>query len=110
MTKEKLLEIDEHLEDQDNFDGWAYFEYTKEEPLEVLGVQIWSEDQHGGMGQGDDFWQVIAVKDGEEVTYWKIPGWYQSHHGAEIEFYNIFEVKPKEKMITVWVSAKTGKE
>ena len=117
MTKEKLIEIDAKIDNNDypttiggveneGFESWSYFD-----PFEIDGIRVSQEEkQFGGMDQGSEYWIVLKVEEGQEISYWKIPGWYQSHHGSEIEFENIFEVKPKEKMVTVWVDAETGEE
>ena len=38
----------------------------------------------------------------DHVSYWKVPGWYDSYDGNTIEWDNTFEVTPVEKMVTVW--------
>ena len=109
MTKKELLKIQDKVEELEDFDSWAYI--GRDEVIEVDGLKIYTKDQFGGEGQGDSYWAVLSVidKNGEE-TFWKIPGWYQSHAGSELEFENIYQVVEKEKVITVWVDAKTLKE
>jgi hypothetical protein len=61
------------------------------------------------MDMGSEYWIVFSVTslaDPSDVVYYKVPGWYQSHCGAELEWYNVFEVKSVEKTVTVWEDVK----
>ena len=82
-------------------DGIQYID--KKKPLIQDGLTIYCAEQFGGEGEGEEYWCVMSVTDkaGEE-TFWKVPGWYASHHGSELEIENIFEVVLKEKVIKVW--------
>ncbi len=65
------------------------------------------EEDFGGEGKGDDYWVVFSVaKDGETTRYYKVPGWYASHHGGELEVDNTYEVTPTTKTINVWTEVK----
>jgi hypothetical protein len=59
---------------------------------------------YGGEGQGDDYWFVFSVTSptGEQRTY-KLAGWYASYDGGEYD--NLFEVFPKQVMVTQWEAA-----
>lgn len=73
------------------------------------GHKFTYEEQFGGEGQGDDYWIVFSVTslaDAGDVVYYKCPGWYQSHNGAELEWDNLFQVAKKKKTITVWDKSK----
>lgn len=60
-------------------------------------------EQYGGEGCGDEYWFVFSVdKDGVAESFWKIPGWYQSYHGGEFEFSNVFEVESREVVVKKW--------
>jgi len=60
-------------------------------------------DQYGGSDQGSDYWFVFELTvDGESCGYYRVPGWYQSYYGHELDFNNVFKVKPVEKTITTW--------
>ncbi len=108
MTAQKLIELNEKI-DEDTIEG--FYSWDDFQPFEIDGVEISQAEQFGGMDQGSEYWVVIKVKEkDQEATYWKIPGWYQSHHGSELEFENIFEVVSKEKLVRVWVDAATGQE
>lgn len=99
MTKEKLLEIEKEV--KKNRHNWRYFD-----PFEINGITISPEEDFGGEGEGDEYWTVIKVEDGEEVTFWQIPGWYSSDYGGELEFGNIFQVKSEKVLIDVWKAVK----
>jgi hypothetical protein len=82
---------------------------TDEYSFEYEGHKFSHEEQFGGEGQGDDYWIVFSVAsltDDKDVTYYKVPGWHQSHCGSELEWDNLFEVKSVEKTVTVWEESK----
>lgn len=63
------------------------------------------EGYGGREGAGEEHWLVYKLENATQAyqeTYWKVPGWYQSYHGAELEWSNTFQVKPTEKVIIVW--------
>ena len=53
-------------------------------------------EQHGGEGQGEDYYSVFHFKDHD--VYIQFQGWYMSHSGSEFE--KMFEVRPEEVMVT----------
>lgn len=55
------------------------------------------EKQHGGEGQGDDYYLVFKVVDGDTTRFFKINGWYQSFHGGEYDG-PFVEVQKVERM------------
>ena len=68
----------------------------------------WKE-QYGGMDMGSEYWIVFSVTnlaDAGDVVYYKVPGFYQSHYGSELEWDGIFEVKQQKETITVWEETK----
>lgn len=58
-------------------------------------------DSYGGEGQGDSYWIVFQVDDGETKRVFKRDGWYASHDGSYLDGPTT-EVKPVLKTITVW--------
>lgn len=58
------------------------------------------EADYGGEGQGEDYWVVVKVSKGEDVSYWKFDGWYASYDGGYLE--NVWKVEPREKLVTVY--------
>lgn len=92
--------------EEDEYTGWiAVEEYaysgTYETPIGLLALQ----EQHGGEGQGDQYWIVIRLTQGDVSRTFKKEGWYASHHGHEFDGYNsdtFSEVSQKKKTILVW--------
>jgi hypothetical protein len=58
-------------------------------------------DSYGGEGQGDDYWMVLKLTQGDVVRTFKMNGYHVSHDGS---YYDgpFVEVTPKLKTITVW--------
>ena len=73
--------------------------------VDVDGYTFKQEEQYGGEGLGDEYWVVFSVSKDEEKEFYKIPGWYSSGNGSELEPENTFKVKSEEKIINVWVEA-----
>jgi len=67
---------------------------------EINGWLLENVENYGGEGQGDDYWVVVKASKDDQVSYWKFYGWYASHQGGELE--SVVEVKPVEKLVTVW--------
>lgn len=63
--------------------------------LSQNGYVIKKEDHYGGEGKGDEYWSVFSVTRSGETKYFKIHGWYASHHGPSIngDAYDFFEVE-----------------
>lgn len=68
----------------------------------VDGYTFAFQEDFGGEGQGDDYWVVFSVTKEDYSEFYKVPGWYASHHGGELEVENTYAVQPVEKVITVW--------
>jgi hypothetical protein len=81
--------------------------YSENTPLEVGSG--WSvtlvECKGGGEGDGDEHWLVYKLENVTQAyseTYWKVPGWYQSYYGAELEWENAYQVESYEKTVIAW--------
>lgn len=101
-TEENVRIVLKQLVDED-------YDVTDEENVASEVGSGWSFTllkRHGGReGDGEDHWLVYKLENATQAyqeTYWKVPGWYQSYHGGELEWSNTFQVKPTEKVITVW--------
>lgn len=46
---------------------------------------------------------VFSLGKGLEKTYWKLPGWYSSESGLQLDVFDIFEVTPKPVTKTIWI-------
>jgi hypothetical protein len=55
-------------------------------------------DNHGGEGEGEDYWSVYKFTSGTDEVFVKFSGWYQSYNGSEFD--EFFFVTPKEVMVT----------
>lgn len=88
--------IDDKKISKDDFGNWDDIKNTiKEFDLDVEVV-----DQQGGEGEGDD--AHIVVHFPNRNLYVKLEGYYASYSGFEWDYGNYYEVKPKEKTITVY--------
>lgn len=95
MTAQEIIEKVEELDIE--VSDFAYGEM--ENPLE--GVGSWKEvQQHGGEGEGDDWYSVKHFTDHD--VYIKTQGFYTSYSGTGFENGFGNEVFPKEKTITVY--------
>lgn len=77
---------------------WGSVGYA--DALDHMGVTYKNIDQYGGEDRGSDFYTVWEFTRDDETVWFKFQGWYQSYEGATFE--RVFEVKPKEKVVTVW--------
>ena len=77
--------------------------------FEYEGHKFNFEEQYGGEDMGSEYWIVFSVTNlanAGDVVYYKVPGWYQSHYGSELEWDSLFEVKSVKKTISVWKEVK----
>lgn len=99
------------MKEERQYVSWGDRKYTspiaeiiqEEKNADYNGIYSFNhvETYGGGEGDGEEHWIVFTVNKGEEiVSYWKVPGWYQSYHGGELEWGNIFEVEPVEVTVT----------
>lgn len=86
-------------EETDNLPHWRY-----DDPVEVDGYTISLEQRFGGsQGAGEEHWIVLRFeKEGEETSFWLIPGWYQSYNGAELEYGDAYRVESYERVVRDW--------
>lgn len=55
-------------------------------------------DNHGGEGEGEDYWSVYKFTSGTDEVYVQFQGWYASYNGSE--FTEFFFVTPREVKVT----------
>ena len=94
-------------EDQsDCFDGdqmYEYFGYSDVKPCN--GYVIKETEQHGGEGQGDEYWYIFTIIDeGGNKTHLKVEGWYDSWNGTTWDNADFDIVEPYEVKVTRWKS------
>jgi hypothetical protein len=53
----------------------------------------------GGEGEGDQYWMVIALSDGNSTRYFRKDGWYSSYEGGGSLDSEVAEVRPIEKAV-----------
>lgn len=79
-------------------------EYDEESTVEFKKILVDNkvivefEDNHGGEGEGDDFWTVYSFTLDTEKVFVQFDGWYASYNGSEYSEW--FFVQPKEVMVT----------
>lgn len=59
-------------------------------------------ESYGGEGQGDNCGIIFSVTSRDNVSYWKVPGFYSSDNGATYYWNQVHEVSKKLKTIEVW--------
>lgn len=114
LTGEEILEIISQNYTENNF-AYNFFEDlsqdsevpqdirdgNSEEILNYLGLgKVEEVEQYGGEGKGDTWYSVKHFVDHD--VYIRIDGWYASYNGAEFDEGYGKEVKPQEKVITVY--------
>lgn len=96
-------EVAEILQENIDLQQSLFEEYIAEENRDMLnskGIKLTQVQQHGGEGEGDQYWTVYQFEKNNEIVYVKFEGWYASHYGCE---YTGFEfVKPKQEVVTVY--------
>ena len=72
------------------------------EAFQAANISYSNVANHGGEGQGEDYWSVYQFTDNKtkEQVYVKFDGWYQSYNGSEFDEW--YFVVPKEVMVTVY--------
>ncbi len=102
-----LKEIQEEFgEDETSLDtdsAWREVKYEgQENSRDGLTAKVVAE--YGGEGQGDEYWVVISLSDGVLTRYFRRDGWYASYDGGYLDG-DTYEVRPQEKVITVYEKA-----
>ncbi len=95
LTAEQIIEVLE----KNNVGAreFGYGDFNSEE----LGLGESEEvDQHGGEGEGEAWHSVQLFKDHD--VYLRVDAHYTSYDGCDFSDSNIDEVRPVEKMITVY--------
>lgn len=57
--------------------------------------------QYGGEGEGDQYWLVVSLSDGETTRYFRKDGYYSSYGESDLDG-STYEVQPKEKVVVVY--------
>ena len=97
-------EIMEEFGEDDSLDSdsaWSEIKYSRGDEKTVDGLTAKVVAEYGGEGQGDDYWVVISLSDGELTRYFRRDGWYASYDGGYLDG-ETYEVKPVEKLVTFY--------
>jgi hypothetical protein len=65
---------------------------------EGLNIQYEFVDNHGGEGEGEEYWSVFKFTQESASVYAQFNGSYQSYDGADFD--EFFFVKPKAVVVT----------
>jgi len=84
---------DEYNSDYDSEEFTSFLDELAENKISFEHM-----DNHGGEGEGEDYWSVYKFTKGTDGVFVKFSGWYQSYNGSE--FTEFFFVTPKEVMVT----------
>lgn len=116
MVRASFAENIDYVDDEDNeVEEWGWHEFidavdpwyaernSVKPGLDLPGVgRITLEKQFGGEGQGDQYWFVIRVENGDDpVRLFKQDGWYASFDGGYYDG-DFTEVKPVEKTVVFY--------
>lgn len=95
--KEKVISIlEEKIDEYDIRD-------LEHEEIEYEGKKFifHAEYVKGGYeGAGEEHYIILKVTHEGKDTFWKIPGYYASYAGSELEIGNTFQVTPVQKTYT----------
>lgn len=103
--KDRLIKILEEFSNENGSYELKELGSQYRKPLKEDGFTISTKEVYGGgEGDGETHWAVLEVLEDAtgDISFWKIPGWYQSYEGATLEVSETFEVKAVEKVVTVW--------
>jgi hypothetical protein len=57
----------------------------------------------GSSGDGEEHYLIYEVRySGQPHSFWKVPGYYSSYEGSELEWDNVYQVQPVTKTIIAW--------
>ena len=103
FLQENKMSVKEELEKLVATEGVAqdFFYWNYDQDLfNSAGFEFKLVEDHGGEGQGEDYWRVYSFKKGEETHLIKFYGWYASYVGSEYEGWKF--VKPVQRMVTFY--------
>lgn len=88
----------------DRTGDWHYIMGESREGFKIphLGI-VKLVDEYGGEGQGDEYYFVFSVTDGDVTRFFKRHGYHVSHDGSYLEGPTT-ERTPVEKTVIVWQS------
>jgi len=54
----------------------------------------------GSEGEGEEHYLILKLVGGGETSLWKVPGYYSSYEGSELEWDSMYKVEPFKEMVT----------
>lgn len=91
------------LDIRERSDGTKYAYVPLPNPgVRIPGIgQAFVLEDHGGEGQGDEYWLIFQVVADGVTKLYRRNGWYASYSGGEYDG-PTEEVKPVQKLVTVY--------
>lgn len=80
--------------------SWRHFSEILEEEYAIEAGQLHVTDQHGGEGQGDEWYIVVQV--GNTDDYFRLNAYYSSYDGIDYSCASLDKVQPYEEMVVKW--------
>lgn len=81
-------------------EGWSDDCSELETAFQNASVGFELVEQHGGEGEGEDYYTVYQFTKDKEVVFVKFQGWYQSYNGSEFTDWRF--VQPVARMVTFY--------
>lgn len=79
---------------------WKYETPSEGVPVAGLGT-VFLEKEYGGESQGEEYWMVLRVVNGDSTRFFRIDGYYVSFDGGNFDG-PFHEVSPIEKLVTYY--------
>jgi hypothetical protein len=86
----------------------AFFGSDADEDYEDFteaNVKFEYTDNHGGEGEGEDFWSLYKFTDGTDEVFVQFDGYYYSYDGSTFDSW--FFVKPQQVTVTQYFKDNT---
>lgn len=93
--------LEEYDFDEAGYTGWKMVEEYAEAGTETPIGYLELVKQEGGSGQGEHYYMVIRLSQGDVSRTFRMDGWYYSGEGHGFDG-QLYEVSPKERTIIVW--------
>lgn len=95
-------EMQTNWHDREGAGSWYDIKWQDGVPCEIPGLgTLKYVDDYGGEGQGDEYWVVFSITQGDVTRNFKKQGGYASFAGGEFDG-DLTETFPEERTIIVW--------
>lgn len=93
-------EVEDFSELSDTGGAWREAKYeASEDTFDELTAKVVSE--YGGEGQGDQYWMVVSLSDGNTTRYFRKDGYYSSYGESDLDG-TTYEVQPTERVVVFY--------